>query len=167
MFKFSRTMNIKEQYYFNRGRGVAPENFWKIYACSNFFDPPSLGVWIFFDPPPFWGLKLFWPLPPFWSFKTFLTPLLIFQPPHRGIYERSLIAGSKPHALHWTFMAYSGPLNLDIYLRFRPVALHYFKVLLTRTSEFGDNPNSNNCEIDLKFTTVLRYEEAKIMFDCH
>ena len=78
MFKFGRTMNIKEQYYFNRGPGHSPGKFLKIYACSNFFDPPpSLGVWNFFDPP-------------FWGFETFLTHLLIFQPPHQSIYERSL-----------------------------------------------------------------------------
>ena len=40
MFKFGRTMNIKEQYYVNRGPGRSPGKFLKIYAISNFFDPP-------------------------------------------------------------------------------------------------------------------------------
>ena len=44
MFEFGRTMNIKEHYYFNRGPGRSPGKFLKIYACSNFFDAPSLGV---------------------------------------------------------------------------------------------------------------------------
>ena len=51
MFKFGRTMNIKEQYYFNRGPGRSHGKFLKIYACSNFFDPPL------------------------WEFETFLIPL--------------------------------------------------------------------------------------------
>ena len=89
-----RNVQVWQNYEYNRtvlfqkgGRGVAPENFWKymhvqtfltpLFGSLKLFDPPFWGVWNFFDPP-------------FWNFKTFLTPLLIFQPPHQGIYERSL-----------------------------------------------------------------------------
>ena len=64
MFKFSRTMNIKEQYYFNRGPGRSPGKFLKIYACSNFFDPLFLEFETFLTPL-FGASKLCWPPPNF------------------------------------------------------------------------------------------------------
>ena len=87
MFKFGRTMNIKEQYYFNRGPGRSLGKFLKTYACSNFLTPP---LWEFetFLTPPFWEFETF--LTPFLERQNFFDPLLIFQPPHQGIYERSL-----------------------------------------------------------------------------
>ena len=83
-------MNITEQYYFNRGPGRSPGKFWKIYACPNFFDPPSLGVWNCFDPP-FLGVWNFFD-PPFLELQNFFDPPPNFPaPPHQGIYERSLM----------------------------------------------------------------------------
>ena len=79
MFKFSRTMNIKEHYYFNRGPGLRPGKFLKIYACSNFFWPPLLGSLKLFWPP-FFGVWNFFD-PSFLELQNFFDPLLIFQPP--------------------------------------------------------------------------------------
>ena len=65
-------MSIKNIATSKRGPGRSPGKILKIYECSNFFDPPSLGFETFLTPP-FWKLKTFL-TPPFWSIKTFLTP---------------------------------------------------------------------------------------------
>ena len=88
--KLIEQLSIKNIATSKRGPGQSPGKILKIYECSNFFDPPSLGFETFLTHP-FWKLKTFL-TPPFWSIKTFLIPPhQIFQPPHQGIYEHSLM----------------------------------------------------------------------------
>ena len=74
----------------NRGSGVAPGKCWKSMNVQTFL-PPPLAVWNFSTPPPsplgVWNFLT----PLFLELRNFFDPHQIFQPPHQGIYERSLM----------------------------------------------------------------------------
>ena len=127
MFKFGRTMNIKEQCYFNRGPVRSPGKFLKSMHVQTFWTPPPLFGSLKLFWPPFGGFETFLTPPPFLELQNFFDPLLIFQPPpHQGIYERSLsISYPQPYYYCYYYHYY----YLFLY-ESRQIRLHVFGLQL-------------------------------------